>query len=93
MGNKKSIRYVKFIFLALLFFIFYGCEKKSGPTINTKTEDAFNVRMGRFDYEFRIVVIDSCEYLYTDLGNSGQTIFHKGNCRFCTKRNQKINQK
>ncbi len=53
------------------------------------TEKTFGAKIGRFDMDFKIVIIDSCEYLYTDAGSSGQCIFHKGNCKFCIKRNKK----
>jgi hypothetical protein len=41
---------------------------------------------------FKIVVIDSCEYLEKSeaYGYSGYGYFaHKGNCRFCAERRQK----
>ena len=41
---------------------------------------------------FQTIVIDSCEYLFLVDGggyNGGQTITHKGNCKFCEKRNEK----
>ena len=38
---------------------------------------------------FRIVVIDSCEYLI-DSDMSGYSYFaHKGNCRFCKERKER----
>ena len=39
--------------------------------------------------DFKIAIIDSCEYLYADAGRNAQTIFHKGNCKFCKERNTK----
>jgi len=41
---------------------------------------------------FKIIVVDSCEYLYKDtqVGYAGYGfIAHKGNCQFCKERRQK----
>lgn len=40
--------------------------------------------------EVKIIVIDSCEYLYAWFGmaNGGGSFTHKGNCKFCIKRKQ-----
>ena len=43
--------------------------------------------------DFKLRVIDSCEYLEYDhtLGVDGQySLTHKGNCKFCKKRNERI---
>ena len=34
---------------------------------------------------FDVIVVDSCEYLYRNIGHSGY-MAHKGNCRFCAQR-------
>jgi len=88
---KTSIyhRTFAFAYVLLVAVIFCGCENENKPIIKTESEKVFDAKLGRFDKKFRIVVIDSCEYLYTDAGNNGQTVFHKGNCKFCTERSKK----
>lgn len=90
MKTRTSIyhRTFAFAYVLLVAVIFCGCEDESiKKTI--KEEKVFDAKLGRFDNKFRIVVIDNCEYLYTDAGNNGQTVFHKGNCRFCAERSKK----
>ena len=38
---------------------------------------------------FRVVVVDSCEYICTARVHRGY-MAHKGNCRFCTERNKRL---
>lgn len=43
--------------------------------------------------DFKLRVIDSCEYIEYDrtLGVDGQySLTHKGNCKFCKQRNEKL---
>ena len=82
---KKTIKY--FLYTLLITTIVCSCENKTTTPI--KPEIVFNTQLDRYDKEFKIVAIDSCEYLYTDAGNNGQTVFHKGNCKFCIERNKK----
>ena len=35
-----------------------------------------------------IIIIDNCEYISYYLGNYGGLITHKGNCKFCQKRQE-----
>lgn len=39
---------------------------------------------------YKIVVIDSCEYLFGwgGMGNGGPILAHKGNCKFCKERSK-----
>lgn len=39
----------------------------------------------------RTYTIDSCEYIGSIHGSSGDVLTHKGNCKFCIKRNKNIN--
>lgn len=82
---KISIGFVTCVLL--MGVIFSGC---TFPTQTIKEEKVFEVKLGIFDKQFLKVVIDSCEYLYTDEGTFGQTVFHKGNCKFCEERNKKL---
>lgn len=42
----------------------------------------------KWEYPHGLVVIDSCEYLATQV-NGAIVLTHKGNCRFCWERNKK----
>jgi hypothetical protein len=76
----------KLLLLTLAAIIMVGCEHKN----DAKIEEAKCLR------GFRIVVIDSCEYLIkeTTMGYSGYGYFaHKGNCKFCAeKRKQELKE-
>ena len=39
----------------------------------------------------RTYTIDSCEYIGSIHGSNGDVLTHKGNCKFCIKRNKNIN--
>ena len=45
-----------------------------------KNEDRFD----RYD----IIVIDSCEYIQWGMSYGYLSVTHKGNCRYCAKRNK-----
>ena len=64
--------------------IFCGCETKNAE-INP-TEVLINGRT------IKIYVIDNCEYIGSVQGNNGDILTHKGNCKFCAKRNEKHGQ-
>ena len=41
--------------------------------------------------DFKTIVVDSCEYLYKEIPTTGggyAVMAHKGNCRFCEKRDK-----
>lgn len=87
------MKHLKYITILLIGIIFCGCttdvKPKEIPIANK--EISFDVELERFNSEFKIVVIDSCEYLYTDAGSSSKVVFHKGNCKFCIERNKEYN--
>ena len=66
----------KIILLALTALIMVGCEE-SEPV--------------KIDNSYKIIIIDSCEYIETRIGGyvSGSFPLHKNNCRFCKERRQK----
>lgn len=66
------------ILVVAFCLILYACE---GNVEQKSTPYKLN---GGVDVE--IVIIDSCEYLLSGVGYS-QMITHKGNCKFCAKRN------
>lgn len=76
MKNKTSILVGTrhFFYVLLVSVIFYGCVDH-----NPKKES-----------EFKIIVVDSCEYIYSYEGvDEGALFTHKGNCKFCAERSKK----
>ena len=72
----------KIMLLTFTALMMVGCEYQT----DVKIDEAKHLN------GFKIVVIDSCEYLKNDewVGNQGYGYFaHKGNCRFCKERRQK----
>lgn len=76
MKTKKSIyhRTFAFAYVLLVAVIFYGCNQKNNHTYQ--------------EGKYTIVEIDSCEYVLSDV-YAGNSICHKGNCKFCEERNKK----
>lgn len=72
--KRKSLA-PKFLMLLLVItsFLFTGCNK------NKTVPNYSNIE---------IIEIDSCEYIDIRTG-SGTCVIHKGNCKFCIKRNNK----
>lgn len=68
----------KLLLLALLAMIMVGCEN---TTENTEAPLGSNM----FSQTYQTIIIDSCEYV-----SAYRRIAHKGNCRFCLKRNKKM---
>ncbi len=68
----------KFAYVLFASIILCGCEK-DGEVIST-----LNSR------DIKTYVIDECEYVGSVVGNNGDFLAHKGNCKFCAERN-KIN--
>ena len=89
---KQSLRvkFISFIFastkqmkktiviVTLLAVIFCGCQNP---------EDMKDEK--KFKGGYTSIVIDSCEYI-TSYVYMGESICHKGNCRFCRERNKKL---
>lgn len=66
----------KIILLAIAILMMVGCEYKTDAEI--KEAKRLN--------GFKIVVIDSCEYVGKSIGGYTGILAHKGNCRFCVER-------
>jgi hypothetical protein len=82
MKNKTSILVgTRHFFYALLVaVIFCGCENESNTQV-VKEEKL---------QEYKIIVIDSCEYIEKYNGYQlGMNFSHKGNCKFCAERSKK----
>lgn len=63
---RKWLRIIAIlIVIGLAAYLFFLCneDKKYKPA----------------EYDFKVIVIDSCEYLY----KSGWTLTHKENCKYC----------
>lgn len=67
----------KIVLLALLTMIMVGCDKKHSD--------------GTYEpCRYKVYVIDSCEYVGVCEGTQNDFLAHKGNCRFCKERNERI---
>ncbi len=64
----------------ILTLLLFGCETKNAT--ETQTETSIN---GKTIY---IYVIDDCEYIGSIYGSNTDFATHKGNCKYCTKRNK-----
>jgi hypothetical protein len=65
---------MKKILIFVLFLVLYGCEDVNVD----KKETGYIIKYGATP--LKIVVVDSCEYLFGDWGRA--SIFtHKGNCK------------
>lgn len=73
---KTKQKNIAVVFLAL--FSLTGCDE-------IRKNSNFNVAGFK---NCEIVVIDSCEYIMYRAAGSYNHITHKGNCKFCEKRNQ-----
>lgn len=67
----------KIILFTFLAMIMVGCEESTNNDRNYATDER--------GYTYEVLVIDSCEYLF-----STYKLSHKGNCRFCAERNKKM---
>jgi len=77
MKNLKIRSHFLYTLLVAVFFV--GCNK-------TPTEKKINYTYQ--EEEFTIIEIDSCEYILSDV-YAGNSICHKGNCKFCAERIKK----
>ncbi len=75
----------KIIFSLLIVFVIYSCESNK----NNDHEIKYKIKLGGTDTDVKIVVIDSCEYLYLRESGYGLCVLHKGNCKYCIIRNNK----
>ena len=69
----------KLLLLALLAMIMVGCKENTNNDRNYATDER--------EYTYKVLVIDSCEYIRIS-GFYG--LSHKGNCRFCAERNKRM---
>ena len=84
MNLRKVLSYTLYFVLAVV--VLSGCDNNEGVLgwhneISTKG----------IEKDYKIVVIDSCEYIMYDAGSGyagNGFLAHKGNCKFCAKRNK-----
>lgn len=84
----------KFILLIMLAFVVASCKQDKVKITPQKEVSVVLPGQGASALSedgYKIVVIDSCEYIYAwfGAGNGGGSLTHKGNCKFCQKRHDK----
>lgn len=77
--NTQSIAFA----YVLLAIIFIGCDTQQKSEVVKK-----ELKQSFYNNNIKIIVVDSCEYLYFPNGNASFGS-HKGNCQFCLQRMQK----
>lgn len=79
---------MKNILLFTVMLLLFSACSNSEPNKNTNKEEYMVYSNEGMAY--RIVTIDSCEYL-RDM--SGNLLEHKGNCKYCIERPKNFNKK
>jgi hypothetical protein len=86
---------MKKIFIILAVILMFGCESRTEEQIyrdyQAKKEKAKQDSIMEAKFKgFRVIEIDSCEYLirrmYGHRGYGFGLMSHKGNCKFCEER-------
>lgn len=82
-----------FIF-SLILMLFCSCDEQELTHLEQKNFNDYPARELFKGVKYRIVTIDSCEYIFGmdsegSRGYSREGLFltHKGNCKFCNNRN------
>jgi hypothetical protein len=76
MKTKTSIiALTKAFFILLVMCCFFSCNSTTEPVVMKDTYGGSS---------FRIMVVDSCEYVYLN-----NWFTHKGNCKYCKERSLK----
>lgn len=55
-------------------------------SLHDETQTNKEIIVNNVNRPFKIMVIDTCEYLIFDFGLNSAVMSHKGNCKFCLKR-------
>jgi hypothetical protein len=73
----------------ILYVVFCILSCSNGPRDLSKTVyiENPNIVWAGNSYSYQTVVIDSCEYVYIDMGYASWGS-HKGNCKFCEARKE-----
>lgn len=88
--------------IVLISFLAFSCDDKvtiSKDEYSRLTGESPQINLGEYSTTGRgnsylsIIVIDSCEYVGYLGGTYSDFLTHKGNCKFCAKRNEnKVNK-
>ena len=78
---------MKNISLSLIAFIFIACSESQEVKDNRAIGELFKTSTNVNGYYLSIIEYDSCEYIVSGTYYA-QMITHKGNCKYCTKRNK-----
>ena len=77
MNKFKIILISAFILLCITL----ACNKRSASEITVKkTSSLYNQHIEK-EFEYKVIIIDSCEYLMWRTANGYLQITHKGNCK------------
>ena len=68
------------IFYIILAIFLVSCQAEN--TQYTQYSEEKRIRTDNSIIGYQVIVIDSCEYIYTEKGR----LTHKGNCKFCEQR-------
>lgn len=71
----------KLVLCTVLFLVLFSCDLET----NIKTKE---INEKNFGLSIQVQEIDSCEYIFVPNGSASWGA-HKGNCKFCAKRNSK----
>ena len=75
---------MKKLLIAIALFASIGCQHTNHPIIGSVAQETpFAERY------IEIYVIDSCEYIGSVHGGNSDVLAHKGNCKYCLKRNNR----
>ena len=79
----------KIVVILMGLFLFVSCSDDT----ETTTENVDNSEYLKFEYGdydvYRIQEIDGCEYIVVNgQTNSDPALTHKGNCKYCSQRNE-----
>jgi hypothetical protein len=97
--NKLASKLINILIFTTIFLGLTAgsCDspKYEKPISNSKIEKSYNTgkkvvfkdTIGFESLEFKVLTIDSCEYIVSGFGKSAN-VAHKGNCKFCQSRNK-----
>jgi hypothetical protein len=81
------------VLIAILFLTSCGLTQKEKEEKSNQNAQQYKMELPdqRNDKGYKIIVLDSCEYIYAWFGegNGGGSLTHKGNCKFCKQRRMK----
>lgn len=78
------------IILSIMFIIMMIVLLSCGKSADTKYPNYYDSNVLHIfnNVTYKIIIIDSCEYIIGRVYNGGYFLTHKGNCKFCKQRNK-----